>query len=155
VAQALGRGGDLGCGAFVQDGEELIFLPSPQKISRTQTILQSLSYDAENRSNGAWSFAGLEHREMIELDAQNGKRHVMLGEDSEALAHVRVDHAVIEDSAGLIEAAVSSELGLAAVPVGAGDALVKSFGAAHDGAVGVANWKGPEFYGDAVSGLVS
>jgi hypothetical protein len=70
VAQALGRGGDLGGGAFVQDGEELIFLPSPQKISGTQTILQSLSYDAENRSNGAWSVAGLERREMIELDAQ-------------------------------------------------------------------------------------
>jgi hypothetical protein len=92
---------------------------------------------------------------MIELDAQDGKRHVMLGEDPEALAHVRVDHAVIEDSAGLIDAAVSSELGLAAAPVGNGDALVKGFGCAHDGAVGVANWKGPEFYRDAVSGLVS
>jgi hypothetical protein len=46
VAQALGRGGDLAGGAFVQDGEELIFLPSPQKIGGPQAVLQSLSYDA-------------------------------------------------------------------------------------------------------------
>src|SRR5580698_8587531 len=92
---------------------------------------------------------------MIEPDAQDGKRHMMLGEESQVFADVRMDHAVVENSAGLIDAAVGGQLGLAAVPVGDGDAFVKSLGGAHDGTFGVANWEGPEFYGDTVSGLVA
>src|ERR1700741_1379037 len=92
---------------------------------------------------------------MIGLEAQDRKWHVMLGEDSQVLADVRMDHAVVENPAGLIDAAVGGPLGLAAVPVREGEALVKSLGGAHDGAFGVANGKAPKFYGDTVSGLVA
>jgi len=79
----------------------------------------------------------------------------MLREESQVLANVRMDHAVVENTARLIDAAIGGEFGLAAVPVGDRDAFVKRFGGPHDGAFGIANGKGPKVHGDTVAGLVA
>jgi hypothetical protein len=92
---------------------------------------------------------------MIHLHAEDGKRDVMVFEEADIFADVRLRDAVIEDAAGFVDAAVGGELGLAAIPFGERDAFFETFGGADDDAVGIAHRKSPELYGNAMTGFVA
>ena len=62
---------------------------------------------------------------------------------------------MIEDAAGFVDAAVSGELGLAAVPFSERDAFFETFGGTDDDAIGIPYRESPELNRNAVAGFVA
>src|SRR5262249_2389674 len=132
------------------DGEELIALPATEIVGGAHGVFERLADNAKNYRDGARSVAREHFVEMIHFHAEDGERNVMLFEEADVFADVRLGHAVIEDAAGFVDTAVGGEFGLAAIPFGERDAFFKALGGADDDAFGVADRKGPELNGNAM-----
>ena len=62
---------------------------------------------------------------------------------------------MVEDAAGLVDAAVGCELGLAAIPLRERDAFLEALRGADDRAFGISYRKRPELHGYAVARLMT